>query len=89
MCTELVNTFFQKFRNEDTDGKLVRYRKYREIDYSRWEIPKEDGIIAPYWKWFIKEYKDDIAAKFRMNKASPIPKDWYQEMLKMMLRKDT
>ena len=75
MCTELVNTWFQKFSNEDTDGKWVRYRNYREI-YPRWEIPKEDGIIAPYWKWFIKEYKDDIATMFRMNKASSIPKDW-------------
>ena len=75
MCTELVNTLFQQFSNEDTDDKWVKYRNYRKI-YPRWEIPKEDGTIAPYWKWFIKEYKDDISTMFGMNKASPIPKDW-------------
>ena len=75
-CTQRVKSW-KMFKNPNTKKKWVWYSNYREI-YPRWNIPKEsDGTTAPYWKWFIAQYKQGIVLKFGMSKdVTPIPKDW-------------
>ena len=65
MCTELVGTERQFFY-PDSKGKLVKYNDFRRQvpAYSRWYIPPERNVVAPYWKWFIVKYKKEIAELF-------------------------
>ena len=75
ICTERVSSD-ARFKCADTDDKWVDYKDYQKI-YPDWDIPKEGGKSAPYWKWFTAQYKKDIVRLFDMSDdVSVIPSDW-------------
>ncbi len=73
ICTEDVASD-RKFKCGATDDAWIEYKKYRDI-YPDWDIVSEERVIAPYWKWFIAKYKEDIVTLFKY-KQVPLDEDW-------------
>ena len=74
LCSSTVGSDL-KFKNKDTDGKYHPYKEYATL-YPKWSIPVDMSFEASaYWKWFVGNYADQIAAHF----GSSVPKDFPQE----------
>ena len=57
------------------DGEFHPYQNYKEV-YPQWSIPPDvTSKSCLYWKWFMGEYKNEIAAEFDAV-APDIPDEW-------------
>ena len=74
ICSYLI-TSETTFRNDDTVNKPHPFKNYAEF-YPKWKITPEKSLQAgSYWKWFLGQYADKVAAKFGA-KFNDIPEEW-------------
>ena len=73
ICTVSVGTD-GAFESNATNNEPVPFKQYRDI-YPDWEIINEERTIAPYWKWFIAQYKEYIMVLFNY-KLAQLSEDW-------------
>ena len=75
ICSSLVGSDHQTFRNEATKQEPVLYKDFHKI-YPKWSIPVDISAESSiYWKWFVGHYSEEIAKHFGM-KTNEFPSEW-------------
>ena len=74
ICSYLI-TSETTFTNSDTGENPHPFKNYAEL-YPKWKITPDKSLQAgSYWKWFLGQYADKVAAAFDA-KPNKIPKEW-------------